>query len=74
MLDADCLQNKFLVKVSVLPAGIKKEQSLSAKRKGTAETYLPIKPMSPAAAGRRGLEVQEGTASSKRQIVSKWPP
>ncbi|XP_034297276.1 katanin-interacting protein isoform X2 [Pantherophis guttatus] len=43
--------------------GVKKEQSLSAKRKGTAETYLPIKPMSPAAAGRRCLEEQEGTAS-----------
>ncbi|XP_032086358.1 protein KIAA0556 homolog [Thamnophis elegans] len=43
--------------------GIKKEQSLSAKRKGTAETYLPIKPMSPAAAGRRCLEEQEGTTS-----------
>ncbi|KAG8145889.1 hypothetical protein E2320_012334 [Naja naja] len=43
--------------------GVKKEQSLSAKRKGTAETYLPIKPMSPAAAGHQCLEEQEGTAS-----------
>uniref|UniRef100_A0A8C5WUT6 Katanin interacting protein n=1 Tax=Laticauda laticaudata TaxID=8630 RepID=A0A8C5WUT6_LATLA len=43
--------------------GVKKEQSLSAKRKGTAETYLPIKPMSPAAAGRWCLEEQEETAS-----------
>ncbi|XP_058013290.1 katanin-interacting protein isoform X3 [Ahaetulla prasina] len=43
--------------------GVKKEQSLSAKRKGTAETYLPIKPMRPATAGLRCLEEQEGTAS-----------
>ncbi|XP_070617660.1 katanin-interacting protein isoform X2 [Erythrolamprus reginae] len=41
----------------------KKEQSLSAKRKGTAETYLPINPMSPAAVGPRYLDEQEGTAS-----------
>uniref|UniRef100_A0A670ZCY2 Katanin interacting protein n=1 Tax=Pseudonaja textilis TaxID=8673 RepID=A0A670ZCY2_PSETE len=60
---AGCLQNKFLVLVSALSAGVKKEQSLSAKRKGTAETYLPIKPMSPAAAGRWYLEEQEGNAS-----------
>ncbi|XP_029139173.1 protein KIAA0556 homolog [Protobothrops mucrosquamatus] len=43
--------------------GIKKEQSLSAKRKGTAEPYIPVKSMSSAAAGRRCLEEQEGTAS-----------
>ncbi|KAM6423791.1 katanin-interacting protein isoform 3-T4 [Liasis olivaceus] len=43
-------------------SGVKKEQSLSAKRKGTAETYIPIKPMSPVAA-RLCLEEQEGAPS-----------
>ncbi|XP_063171031.1 katanin-interacting protein isoform X2 [Candoia aspera] len=42
--------------------GVKKEQSLSAKRKGIAEAYVPIKPVSPVAA-RLCLEEQEGTPS-----------
>ncbi|KAK9393038.1 hypothetical protein NXF25_016300 [Crotalus adamanteus] len=46
--------------------GIKKEQTLSAKRKGTAEPYIPVKPMSSVAAGRQCLEEQEGTASRPR--------
>ncbi|KAL7979309.1 hypothetical protein Chor_015333 [Crotalus horridus] len=47
-------------------ACIKKEQTLSAKRKGTAEPYIPVKPMSSVAAGRRCLEEQEATASRPR--------